>query len=197
FSGVLGPEGNEFLRHTVEGAVRMDELLQSLRVYTRLFETEAEEAPSANTARVLERVLEALRPAIEESGAVIRTASLPPVAMPEFQMEQLFLNLVGNAIRYRQGAPEIQIDAVRQDGHWLFSVRDNGIGIEPRFQEQIFEMFKRLHSHSEYPGTGMGLAICQRIVERTKGRIWVESEPGKGSTFYFTVPCRNAHEKPV
>ena len=109
--------------------------------------------------------------------------------MYEFQLEQVFQNLIGNAIAYRgDEPPRIQVAAVRQGNEWLFSVQDNGIGIEPQFQEQIFGIFKRLHSTAEYSGTGMGLAICQRAIERAGGRIWVESAPGKGSTFYFTVP---------
>jgi len=116
--------------------------------------------------------------------------------MYEFQLEQLFQNLIANAIRYRgDEPPQISIDAQRQGDKWQFSVQDNGIGIEPQFQKQVFGMFKRLHSKAEYPGTGMGLAICERIVERAGGRIWVDSERGKGSTFYFTVPCGNAIRK--
>jgi chemotaxis family two-component system sensor kinase Cph1 len=109
--------------------------------------------------------------------------------MHEFQLEQIFQNLIGNAIRYRSSAPpRIHVAAMQQEAEWLFSVQDNGIGIDPQYKEQIFGIFKRLHSTSEYPGTGMGLAICERIVQRIGGRIWVESEAGRGSTFYFTIP---------
>ena len=114
--------------------------------------------------------------------------------MPGFQLEQLFQNLIANAIRYCNGVPCIKIAATLQDKNWLFSVEDNGIGVDPQFQEQIFGAFKRLHTNSEYPGTGMGLAICQRIIERAGGRIWVESEPEKGSTFYFTIPTAGCSE---
>ena len=105
-------------------------------------------------------------------------------------MRQLFQNLIGNAIKYRSEdrAPEVHIGAERQDGYWVFTVRDNGIGIQPEFKEQIFGLFSRLHNADRYAGTGIGLAICQRIVERYHGRIWVESEPGRGSDFHFTLP---------
>jgi light-regulated signal transduction histidine kinase (bacteriophytochrome) len=110
--------------------------------------------------------------------------------MHEFQLQQVFQNLIVNAIRYRNNfPPRITIAAVLQNDNWLFSVQDNGTGIEPQFKEQIFGVFKRLHSGADYPGTGMGLAICQRIIERAGGRIWVDSEPGQGSTFYFTIPA--------
>jgi light-regulated signal transduction histidine kinase (bacteriophytochrome) len=111
--------------------------------------------------------------------------------MHAVQLQQLFQNLIGNSIRYRSNeAPRIQIEAKRQSSEWVFSIKDNGIGIDPQYKEQVFGIFKRLHSTAEYPGTGMGLAICQRIVERAGGRIWLESEPGKGSTFFFTIPAR-------
>ncbi len=176
----------------------MDNLLQGLRTYMQVSATYPQPLEETDAGEVLTKTLLDLQAALEESGASITVAALPRVRMAKFQMEQLFLNLIGNAIRYRAGAPRIKIaatlhhassqDAALQNRAWLFSVEDNGIGIEPRFKEQIFGAFKRLHANSEYPGTGMGLAICQRIIERAGGRIWVESEPGKGSTFYFTIP---------
>ncbi|MEO8048806.1 MAG: ATP-binding protein [Acidobacteriota bacterium] len=120
----------------------------------------------------------------------MKGTALPKVRAHEFQLQQLLQNLIGNAIRYRSSAPpDIQVNAERRGSEWVFSVRDNGIGIDPQYQEQIFGMFKRLHTSGEYPGTGMGLAICQRIVQRLGGRIWVESKPGQGSTFFFTLPA--------
>ena len=127
--------------------------------------------------------------AIKESGARIGIAALPRVRMHDFHLEQLLQNLIGNSLRYRSSAPPLIFVASEQrDKEWLFSVRDNGIGIDPQYKEQIFEIFKRLHSADAYPGTGMGLAICKRIVERSGGRIWVESERDRGSTFFFTIP---------
>jgi hypothetical protein len=193
FGGQLGATGDKYIGYTVEGATRMESLLGALRMYTQLSMSGREPTEDVDTGAVLERVLASLEVAIKESGASITSGTLPHVRMYEFQLEQLFQNLIANAIRYRGiDTPRISIAAERQGDVWRFSVQDNGIGIEPQFQEQIFGIFKRLHSRTEYPGTGMGLAICQRIVERAGGRIWVESEPGKGSTFYFTIPCRNA-----
>jgi PAS domain S-box-containing protein len=189
FGGQLGEVGDEFIRHTVEGATRMDSLLHGLRTYMRASATYDPPVEETDAGEVVNRALLNLQTAIEESGATITVGALPRVRMHEFQMEQLFQNLIGNAIRYRNGAPCIKISATLQDKNWLFSVEDNGIGIESRFKEQIFGVFRRLHANSEYPGTGIGLAICQRIVERAGGRIWVESEPEKGSTFYFTIPA--------
>ncbi len=188
FGGQLGQTGDEFIRHTVDGAIRMDNLLRGLRTYMQVSVAYQPPLEEIDTGGVLNKTLKDLQALIEESGASIAIAPLPRVRVHEFQMEQLFQNLIRNAIRYCNGVPRIKIGAALQGKHWLFSVQDNGIGIEPRFKEQIFGAFKRLHSNSQYPGTGMGLAICQRIVERAGGRIWVESEPEKGSTFYFTIP---------
>ncbi len=192
FGGQLGEAGDKYIGYAVEGAMRMESLLAALRTYTQLSLSEKEPSEDVDAGAVLETALSNLKVAIQDSGASIKRTPLPHIRMYEFQLEQLFQNLIGNAIRYRgDEAPRISIAAIRQGEQWRFSVEDNGIGIEPQFQEQIFGIFKRLHSKSDYPGTGMGLAICQRIVERAGGRIWVESQPGKGSTFYFTVPCRN------
>ena len=192
FGGQLGSTGDKYIGYTVEGATRMESLLAALRTYTQLSMSEREPKEDVEAEAVLETALSNLKVAIQDSGASITRTALPRIRMYEFQLVQLFQNLIGNAIRYRSDAPlRISIAAERRGEEWRFSVQDNGIGIAPQFQKQIFGIFKRLHSKAEYPGTGMGLAICQRIVERAGGRIWVESQPGEGSTFYFTVPCRN------
>lgn len=189
FGGRLGAIGDEYIGYTLQGALRLESLLKSLRTYIEVSTTDLEAAEELESGEVLEKTLSGLEVAIHDSGATIHRNSLPRVRMREFELDQVFQNLIGNAIRYRSGAPPCVTVAARPgEGEWLFSVQDNGMGIEPQFSEQIFGIFKRLHSKAEYPGTGMGLAICRRIIERAGGRIWVESEPGRGSTFYFTVP---------
>jgi hypothetical protein len=190
FAGQLGPTGDEYLKYAVQAATRMQILLRDLRVYMQVSAGEDEPAKEIDAGDVLRSALLNLEVAINESGASIHATLLPRVRMHEFQLQQVFQNLIVNAIRYRNNfPPSITIAAVLQNNNWLFSVQDNGTGIEPQFKEQIFGVFKRLHSGADYPGTGMGLAICQRIIERAGGRIWVESEPGQGSTFYFTIPA--------
>jgi light-regulated signal transduction histidine kinase (bacteriophytochrome) len=190
FGGKLGPTGDEYIGYTVQGATRMESLLKDLRTYTQVSTMGQDPTDDIDAGEILQKTLLNLQVAISNSGASIGSTALPKVRMYEFQLEQVFQNLIANAIAYRgDEPPRIQIAAVRQGREWLFSVQDNGIGIEPQFQEHIFGIFKRLHSTAEYSGTGMGLAICQRAIERAGGRIWVESAPGKGSTFYFTVPC--------
>jgi light-regulated signal transduction histidine kinase (bacteriophytochrome) len=132
-----------------------------------------------------------LKKAIDEAGAVITYDQLPGVSGDETQLLQLLQNLIGNAIKFRKKdvQPRIHLSAERKGDEWLFGVHDNGIGIEPRFYDRIFAVFQRLHTREEFAGTGIGLAICRRIVERHGGRIWVESKPGEGSTFYFTLPA--------
>lgn len=192
FHAQLGEVGGEYINYTVEGAMRMERLLKDLRVYTQLSMEELKPEPVVDANQVLSKTLGNLQVAIQEANAVISSEPLPLVAVMEFPLEQLFQNLIANAIRYRGShSPQVQIAARECHEGWLFFVRDNGMGIHPQYREQIFGVFKRLHSASEFPGTGMGLAICKRVVERVGGRIWVESEPGRGSAFFFTLPRVN------
>ena len=191
FGGELGAKGAEFIRYTLQGARRMEQLLQDLRSYTQVSTRGREPAEDVSANEALRNALKNLEGAIQNSGASITQTDLPRVHAHEVQLGQIFQNLIGNAIRYRSKAPlQVHVEAERQGAEWRFSVRDNGIGIDPEYKEQIFGMFKRLHSTAEFPGTGMGLAICQRVVQRLGGRIWVESEPGRGSTFFFTLPAK-------
>lgn len=186
----LDPAGDEYIGYIITGVNRLEQLLTDLRTFIQASTTGKHLAKDVDAGEALGRALTNLTAAIESSGASITHAPLPWVHMHEFQLEQLFQNLIGNAIRYRnQEAPRVHVTAERNGENWKFSVRDNGIGIGARYHDQIFGIFKRLHSSSDYPGTGMGLAICKRIVERTGGRIWVESEVGRGSTFLFTLPA--------
>jgi two-component system, chemotaxis family, sensor kinase Cph1 len=137
----------------------------------------------------LDEALARLHASINESGAKITTDDLPTVCFDDLQLMRLFQNLIGNAIKFRSDqVPQIHVSAIHQDGGWRFAVRDNGIGIEPQYTDRIFMIFQRLHNRDQYPGTGIGLSICKKIVERHNGKIWFESKPGDGSTFYFTVP---------
>ncbi|MBI4800878.1 MAG: hypothetical protein HY794_19485, partial [Desulfarculus sp.] len=136
-----------------------------------------------------------LKIAIEGCGAVVTSDPLPTVRADAGQLGQLLQNLVGNALKFRGAeSPRVHVSAKREGGEWVFSVRDNGIGIEPQYLERIFGVFQRLHTRAEYPGTGIGLAICRRIVERHKGRIWVESRPGQGAAFYFSIPAEEERQ---
>jgi PAS domain S-box-containing protein len=190
FGGTIGPTGDEYISYIVSGVARMEHLLRDLRAFTQASIIERDSAQSVDAGEAVAIALANLTTAVHESKASIAYGPLPRVQVPRFQLEQLFQNLIGNAIRYRsQEPPEIRVTAEQCGAEWKFSVRDNGIGIDPQYKEQIFGIFKRLHSQAEYPGTGMGLAICQRIVERAGGRIWVESEFGRGSTFLFTLPA--------
>ena len=190
FGSQLGPTADEYIGYAVQGAQRMEQLLADLRAYTLASTSEQIPATDVDAGAMLDKALANLAVSIKGSGASITRSDLPHVTLHEFHMEQIFQNLIGNAIRYSgEAPPRIHVDAERQAGEWIFSVQDNGIGIDSQYKEQIFELFKRLHSFAAYPGTGMGLSICKRIIERAGGRIWVESEPGKGSTFFFTLPA--------
>jgi PAS domain S-box-containing protein len=187
-AGQLDDRSEEFIRHALEGTARMQRLLTDLLAYSRVGTRGRDFQPTDLTA-LLGEVLANLRAAIQESGAIITHDPLPTVMADHTQLMQLFQNLIGNAIKFRhQSPPLIHIGAAPQKGQWLFTVRDNGIGMEAQYFERIFGVFQRLHTRQEYQGSGIGLAICKKIVERHGGRIWVESTPGQGSTFYFTLP---------
>lgn len=183
-------EALECLGHLQKGATRMETLIANLLAYTRV-ETLEVKREMVDANEVLARALENLDDSIAESEAVVTSDRLPNVPMYGYHQEQLLQNLIGNAIKYRsrERTAEVHVTAIRRRDEYAFSVRDNGIGIDPLYKDTIFGLFKRLHTEEKYPGTGLGLAICKRIVEQYDGRIWVESEPGKGSTFYFALPC--------
>ena len=188
YKASLDQNAFEFIGFAVDGASRMQTLIQDLLTYSRVGTKEATFAPSDCDA-ILDRVLSNLQVAISESAAHITRTPLPTVASDSSQIEQLLQNLIGNAIKFRgDGPPKIQIAAEAQPDHWLFSVQDNGIGIDPSHADRIFQVFQRLHGIGKYPGTGIGLAVCKKIVERHRGSIWVESKGGSGSTFFFTIP---------
>jgi light-regulated signal transduction histidine kinase (bacteriophytochrome) len=188
-NGKLDPDAEEYLRYIVKGASRMEAMVRDLLAYTQASANSNEPAPVVDATSALEAALSNLRASIDDSAACVTCAALPRVRIHQVHLTQLFQNLIGNAIKYRaEQVPRIRIGAERRQQQWLISVEDNGIGIEPEFKEHIFGIFKRLHTADEYSGTGVGLAICQRIVDRAGGRIWVESQPGRGSTFFFTLP---------
>ncbi|HKE01596.1 MAG TPA: ATP-binding protein [Planctomycetota bacterium] len=189
----LGPDADECIRYSVEGALRMQTLIRDLLAYSRI--AARSRAPErVESRRLLAVALENLHVAIVESGARIESGKLPAVRADATQLVQVFQNLVGNAVKFRRSeAPVVRVDAERRPrgdgGHeWVFSVADNGVGIERDYHERIFEPFRRLHTRERYPGNGIGLAICKKVVQRHGGDIWVESEPGRGSTFRFTLP---------
>jgi signal transduction histidine kinase len=190
YRGKLDETADKFIGYAQEGALRMQVLIQDLLAFSRVGRKEA--CVSVDCNAVMRDVLHVLAPSIEESGATINHSTLPEVWGDTTQMVQLFQNLIGNALKFRtKEPPVISIQVERKENEWIFSVRDNGIGIAPEDAENIFAVFQRLHARSEYPGNGIGLAICKKIVERYGGKIWVESRIGSGSTFYFTLPLHS------
>ena len=184
----LDGDAAEFMNYVVSGTGHMQTLLNDLLAYSRVGAASGN-FKLTNLDAALSRATDNLKIAIEGSNAVIEHKSLPTVYADEVQMVQLFQNLIGNAIKFQCDKPPcIQVSADLVNNEWVFRVSDNGIGIDPRYFGRIFHIFRRLHSRGKYDGTGIGLAVCKKIVERHGGRIWVESEPGKGSTFYFTIP---------
>jgi light-regulated signal transduction histidine kinase (bacteriophytochrome) len=188
YKGQLDADADDFIAFAVDGANRMQRLINDLLTWSRLATRGRSLEPTdCNSALGQTRVN--LSAAIEESNALVTNDDLPTVMADEAQLVRLFQNLIDNAIKFRsQEPPRVHVSAEQKENEWLFSVRDNGIGIEPQYHERIFVIFQQLHGKEEYPGTGIGLAICKRIVERHGGRIWVESELGEGSTFYLTIP---------
>ncbi|MGK7917969.1 MAG: ATP-binding protein, partial [Prochloraceae cyanobacterium] len=184
----LDEDATEFINFAVEGVSLMQTLIDDVLAYSKV-DVQGIEFELTNVEAGLDRALGNLRGRILETKAVITRDPLPAVMADSTQLMQLFQNLIGNAIKFRsQEAPKIHVGAKRIEDAWLFWVEDNGIGIDPQFSDRIFVIFQRLHTRDEYPGTGMGLAICKKIVECHRGRIWVESELGQGATFYFTIP---------
>lgn len=188
YKGKLDSDADEFIGFAVEGAKRMQQLITDLLAYSRV-STQARTAEPVDCAAILQQVLSNLRLAIEESKAVITVGPLPTVTADGTQLTQLLQNLISNAIKFHgPSAPTVHVSAERRAGEWLFSVRDNGIGIDSQYADRIFVIFQRLHTRQDYPGTGIGLAMCKKIMERHGGRIWVTSQLGQGATFYFTLP---------
>jgi len=191
YKGRLDSDADEFIAYAVDGSTRMQGLVQDLLAYSRAG-TNGKALHEISSEDALKEALTNLRATMEESGAIVTHDSLPAITTDDRQLAQVFQNLVGNAIKYRSAeVPHVHVSATRNGGNeWIFSVRDNGLGIDPQYFERIFILFQRLHGPREFKGTGIGLAICKKMLERLGGRIWVESQPEKGSTFYFALPER-------
>ena len=188
YKGKLDSDADEFIRYAVDGANRMQWLINDLLAYSRVTSQE-QVFEEVDCTKVLEEVMSNLQLSIEESRAVVTHDPLPTVMADGGQLGQLFQNLIANAITFHgEEPPAVHVSAERKANEWLFSVRDNGVGLDPQYAERIFVIFQRLHDREEYPGTGIGLAICKKVVERHGGRIWVVSQVGQGATFYFTLP---------
>jgi len=188
YENQLDDKAKKFIHYAVDGAVRMQLLINDLLAYSRIG-TKARSMEPVDSHSALGRAISSLKLQIDEAKAIITNNELPVVRADASQLTQLFQNLIGNALKFRGAEnPRIHISAVDEKKEWLFSVSDNGIGIDPQYAEKVFIIFQRLHTKEEYPGSGIGLAICKKIVERHGGRIWFKSEIGKGTTFYFTIP---------
>ena len=193
YKSKLDQDADEFIEYAVDGAKRLQNMINGLLEYSRV-ETSGKSFELVDCEKVFGDTLANLKVAIEESNAVVTHDPLPTVMADRSQILQLFQNLIGNAIKFRsQEAPRIYVSAGRKDDDYTFSVKDNGIGIEEQYKDRIFDLFQRLHSRG-YSGTGIGLSICKRIVERHGGKIWLESTVDKGSTFYFTIPFKEGEK---
>ncbi len=195
YSDKLDNDAVEFINYAVDGAIRMQRLINALLAYSRV-QRKAKEPEPVNCKSILQTTLASLKAALEDKKAAVTFDPLPEVKADPIQIGQLFQNLITNAIKFKGTEdPHVHISAKRNGQGWIFSVKDNGIGIEPKFSERIFVIFQRLHGKTEYPGTGIGLAICKKIVERHGGKIWVESELGKGANFCFTIPDKGGNQQ--
>jgi PAS domain S-box-containing protein len=191
YQAKLDSDANEFIQFAVDGARRMQNLINDLLMYSRVT-SKARPLKATDMNLVVRQIQSNLAVAIEESGAQIEAEEMPAIVTDEVQMIQLLQNLVANALKFRsESRPLIKISAERQFDGVVFSVKDNGIGIDPRYFDRIFIVFQRLHTREKYPGTGIGLAICKKIVDRQGGKIWVESQPGNGAEFKFLIPNRS------
>jgi light-regulated signal transduction histidine kinase (bacteriophytochrome) len=187
YTGRLDADADEFIGFAVDGAARMQVLIDDLLAYSRVG-ANGMSTESTDCNIVFERAVANLAATIDENDAIVTHDDLPTIEGDASQLSQVFQNLMANAIKFRQeDAPSVHVSARLDGPQWIFSVKDNGIGIDPEYAERIFVIFQRLHTREEYQGTGMGLAICKKIVERHRGEIWVDSEAGKGATFYFTI----------
>ncbi|MCA9638896.1 MAG: GHKL domain-containing protein, partial [Myxococcales bacterium] len=184
----LDEQADDYIRRIIRGATRLQELIQDLLEFSRVESQESAVGP-VDMNDVFERSVDALHAAIQTSGAQVTSDALPTVKGNPSHLGSLLENLIDNAIKYRtEDTPRVHISYDEEGGAWRFRVEDNGIGIAPEYSERIFEVFQRLHAATAYPGTGIGLSLCRRIVTRYGGKIWVEAEEGKGSSFLFTLP---------
>ncbi|HJW24306.1 MAG TPA: ATP-binding protein [Rhodocyclaceae bacterium] len=194
-AGRLDPEAEEWMARVAEGTNRMQSLIDDLLAYARL-DSQARPFEATDCQRLFEEVKANLAERIRERWAEVACSRLPTVGADRIQLAQVLQNLIENGIKYNTAeTPRIVVAAERQGEEWVFSVADNGIGIDPKYHQRVFEIFRRLHTQQEYPGSGIGLAICTRIMERHGGRLWVDSREGAGSTFYFTLPATAAADR--
>ena len=195
YAGKLGADADDYIGRITGGTHRMQSLIQDLLTYSRAGSRQLEPAPT-DLDRLLRDVVADLDAAIKEAGGKVIAGPLPSMTVDAGLVSRLLQNLISNAVKFHGASPPVvRVSATRTAGEWVFAVADNGIGIPPQFKGEIFKMFRRLHPSSAYPGTGIGLAVSRKIVERHGGRIWIESEPGKGSTFYFTLGASPAPDK--
>jgi len=196
YHGKLDEKADKYIDFITEGTTRMQQMIQDLLIYSRV-QTQVHEFVLVDSNTSFDQALSDLQVTTKEHNAVITKDPLPSIYADQEQITKLFQNLIGNAIKFHKPdvAPNVHISAKQDDNTWIFSVSDNGIGIDQQYDDRIFKIFQRLHTREEYPGTGIGLAICKRIAEQHGGTIWIESVPGSGTTFYFTIPKRKKKTK--